>query len=215
VRERLHIPLLFVTCVTTFTVLGMIDDRFGSHDIRGLRGHFQALLRGKLTTGAVKAIAGALVAIITALLLRHFAHASPRPYAESAVDALLIALAANAVNLLDRRPSRALKGYALLLLAAVAAGARDRFWLLIPVNMTALIYAPLDFRCRAMMGDAGSNTLGGGLGLLAALDLSLAWKVAAVVLLLAFNFGSEKYSYSKWIESSAFLRWADRLGVAD
>ena len=53
--EQFHLPVLFVSCVSAFTILGLLDDRCGSHEITGLRGHFKRLAKGKVTTGAVKA----------------------------------------------------------------------------------------------------------------------------------------------------------------
>ncbi|HWJ44339.1 MAG TPA: glycosyltransferase, partial [Gaiellaceae bacterium] len=67
--------------------------------------------------------------------------------------ALLVGLAANVLNQLDTRPGRALKAY---LAAAPAVGA--------PVGIAVLLL-PYDLREMSMLGDAGSNALGGLLGL--------------------------------------------------
>ena len=67
--------------------------------------------------------------------------------------ALLVGLAANALNQLDTKPGRALKAY---LLAAIPAGAP-----LVP----AVVLLPYDLREMAMLGDAGANALGALLGL--------------------------------------------------
>src|SRR5262249_33158144 len=67
--------------------------------------------------------------------------------------ALLVGLAANALNQLDTRPGRALKAY---LAAAIAVDA--------PVGIAVLLL-PYDLREMAMLGDAGPHALGGMLGL--------------------------------------------------
>jgi len=214
-RDRRLAPLLFVACVTGFSILGLIDDRFGSKEIRGLRGHFKALFRGVLTTGAVKALGGA----VTALLVASVWHASSGipPVTTGTLmmlDGALIALGANALNLLDRRPSRALKAYWLSLIMLLVAFGGQHSWMLVPLAMATLAYAPLDFRCQAMMGDAGSNALGAALGSLVMLELPIAVHCAAVCALLLFNLGSERISYTKLIDNTAWLRWLDRLGTS-
>ena len=42
------------------SLIGFFDDMVGSRDTLGLKGHFKALLSGRLTTGALKAIVGSL-----------------------------------------------------------------------------------------------------------------------------------------------------------
>lgn len=216
--EQFHLPVLFVSCVIAFTILGLLDDRCGSHEITGLRGHFRMLAQGRVTTGAIKALGGGLTALVVAAFVNQYADrplsASPHlPFVVVVVDAMLIALGSNAINLLDRRPARALKGYAIGLALALLVGSHLHVWLIIPISAAALVFAPLDFRCKAMMGDAGSNTLGAALGVYAALDMQLPWKTVTVAALLAFNLLSEKVSYTKLIESNRALRWLDRLGV--
>src|SRR5688572_14805943 len=52
-----------------FSFLGGIDDRWGSRAVGGLKGHFAALARGQVTTGAVKAVGGALIGLAAAAAL--------------------------------------------------------------------------------------------------------------------------------------------------
>lgn len=99
-----HDLLLYLTAIVFFTMLGLLDDLLGSGESRGLKGHFGALLQGRLTTGALKAIGGGLVALLFA-----FITLSGRPWWEILTAALLVALAANTINLVDLRPGRAIK----------------------------------------------------------------------------------------------------------
>ena len=69
--------------------------------------------------------------------------------------ALLVGLAANALNQLDTRPGRALKAY---LVGCVSSPVRR--------SATAVLLLPYDLREMAMLGDAGSNALGALLGLI-------------------------------------------------
>ena len=97
-----------------------------------------AHLRAGRTTGVLKLVGIPLVGLLATRRLS---------------GALLVGLAANALNQLDTKPGRALKAYAL---AAVPLGAP-----LLP----AVMLAPYDLREMAMLGDSGSNALGALLGL--------------------------------------------------
>src|SRR5690606_29750187 len=117
----------------------------------GFKGHFGALLRGRLTTGGLKALGGGLIAFFLALFLSS-------SWYDVVLNTLIIALFANMLNLLDLRPGRAVKGYFifLLLILLLAKGRVD--WLLImPVIGAVLVYFPYDLKAKVMMGDAGSN----------------------------------------------------------
>ena len=85
-----------------FGMLGFIDDALGGED-RGFRGHLRALRDGRMTTGLLKLGGGAALALVLA--------AQPGFGTGKRVlaDAILIALAANLGNLLDRAPGRVIK----------------------------------------------------------------------------------------------------------
>jgi hypothetical protein len=79
-----------------FGLLGFIDDVLGSDDARGFKGHVGALLQGRITTGFLKLFGGAGVAVVL-VATPGFARGGG-----CSSDAVLIALAANLGNLLDR-----------------------------------------------------------------------------------------------------------------
>jgi len=148
----------FLVLIGAMGFLGLLDDVFGSRRVSGLKGHFTALLRGQLTTGALKALGGLAAAFFVSLLTA--------PANEVLLNTLVIALAANAVNLLDLRPGRAGKLYLLGALPLFAAGWSQPA-LIFPLAMvtgTVLAYLPRDLRARVMMGDAGANVLGAKIG---------------------------------------------------
>jgi UDP-N-acetylmuramyl pentapeptide phosphotransferase/UDP-N-acetylglucosamine-1-phosphate transferase len=170
--------------------VGTYDDLRGTQDAKGLRGH--------LTTGAAKVLVVGLAAVASALVLDG---AHPRVV----VDAVVIAGAANLVNLLDLRPGRALK---VALLAAVALVTTDA-WL----AGVAAGLLPYDVRERTMLGDGGANALGAALGVTAAAAARpLAVAIALAATLTAATILSERVSFSKVIDAVRPLRWADRLG---
>jgi UDP-N-acetylmuramyl pentapeptide phosphotransferase/UDP-N-acetylglucosamine-1-phosphate transferase len=124
------------------------------------------------------------------------------------VSALLIALSANLLNLLDLRPLRTLKGF--WLLSAGLLWAADP--LLSLLWGLSLPYARLEARRRVMLGDTGANALGGVVGVSAALLLPLWAQAAVVALLLGFHLWAEKHSLSAWIEAHAWARRIDGWG---
>jgi UDP-GlcNAc:undecaprenyl-phosphate/decaprenyl-phosphate GlcNAc-1-phosphate transferase len=213
---------------------GVYDDLYGSADRRGIRGHLTALSRGEVTTGGVKlAGIGALGVLGGALTRRGGSNV------DKALAAVVVAGAANAVNLLDLRPGRAIKGAAAaavpgLLRRALEAGGGDAAAggmhgdveggaygdasaaanVLAGAGLgAAFALLPEDLGESAMLGDAGANALGALLGTAAALGArstaGLAWRAAA---LTAVNLASEKVSFTKVIAGFPPLNAVDLWG---
>jgi UDP-N-acetylmuramyl pentapeptide phosphotransferase/UDP-N-acetylglucosamine-1-phosphate transferase len=202
----LGVPTLLA--VLGFSFLGLLDDLAGVGQSGGFRGHVDALLRGRLTTGMVKLVGGPFVAIVVVGAL------ADRGTVQVLRDAATIALAANAANLFDRAPGRVAK-VGLISFAAVAVGAWGRLgYLAAPgVAMGALAgLLPGDLREEHMLGDAGSNAAGAVVGLTLVVVVSgwLSWLV--LLGLLALNLASEVVSFSRVIDGTPPLRWLDRLG---
>lgn len=183
-----------------FSALGLVDDLFGDRSAGGFGGHLRALADGRVTTGLLKAILGGVFALV-------LAGVAGGGFGVVVVDALLIALFANAVNLLDLRPGRALKVF-LPLGGALALTGQFGLAALFGAGIAAW---RVDLRARAMMGDAGSNALGAAIGI-GALALPLWVRLVLVVLLMAFHAYTERASLTRAIERSAFLRRLDELG---
>jgi UDP-N-acetylmuramyl pentapeptide phosphotransferase/UDP-N-acetylglucosamine-1-phosphate transferase len=193
-----------------FALLGLLDDRWGDRGVGGLKGHFRKLLRERiLTTGAVKAVGGTLGALALAAWFQG-PQAAPTGVA---VGALLIALCANALNLVDTRPCRVLAlfmaGEAALLVWQVAAGRMA--WAPLCLVMGAAPLMPSERRRHSMLGDTGANLLGGALGAHAATQLPLWGQGALVLLLLWLHLYSERHSLNETIASTPWLSRLDRL----
>ena len=195
----------FLLATGGMAFLGLIDDLYGSRRASGLRGHLVRLLHGEITTGALKAIGGLAVAFLVSL-----ATASGP---EILLNMLIIALAANALNLLDLRPGRAGKGF-LLAGGLLFMAAWPHPYLVFPaaVGGALLAYLPADLRARAMMGDTGANVLGVSLGVAAAWVLSPPAKIGLLVFLIGFHLFTERYSLTAIIDQNRLLRYIDRLG---
>lgn len=202
----------YLLAVCGFGLLGLWDDLRGNRSVGGFRGHFQALAHGRLTTGAAKAIGGGLISLAAAYLI-----AGPS-ISRIILDAVLIALSANALNLLDLRPGRALFGF--LVGAAVLIGTLlwhhagyVGFLFYVAVAAAVILY-PLDAAGFAMLGDTGANSFGAVLGVAAALFFSPLWQLVCVLLLLGFQIWCEGHSLTEAIEGNALLRGIDRkIGI--
>jgi UDP-GlcNAc:undecaprenyl-phosphate GlcNAc-1-phosphate transferase len=209
-HDQRALCLTWLVGIAGFGVLGFVDDTWGTKRIKGLRGHFRAALRERtLTTGFIKAVGGAALALFLGARL------SPDVPAVALLNAALIALSANAVNLLDLRPGRA-GGVFLLLafpLAGVAAlsGEAGVPPLLLVMIPTLIVWGQ-DSRARVMMGDTGSNLLGAalGLGLCAAWD-ALPARLVALLLLVGLHILAERVSLTQLIAGNPLLRTLDKL----
>lgn len=197
--------LLVLFTVAAFTCLGLIDDVWGDRKASGLAGHLQNLVRGRLTTGALKAAGGlAAAALISAL-------AAPRPLI--LLNTFVIALSANAVNLLDLRPGRAGKGF--ILPAGIflcAAWGRPEMLFLCFFLGCALAYLKVDLKAKAMLGDTGANPLGAVLGVGAVRALNEPCLVLYLTALIFFHLLAERYSLTEIIAKIRILNYLDRLG---
>ncbi len=196
---------------------GLWDDTRGDERPRGFAGHWGALRGGAITGGVVKVGVGGLVAIATMAILLGSGTAS---IGDWILFGAPIALGANLINLLDRAPGRALKAFLILALpvAVLVPG-----WRVVAAGTigAGLALLPVDLRGRGMLGDAGANPLGAMLGLGASFsaleiggDVAGARPAAAVmvVVLVALNLASERWSFSKVIERTPWLARLDHLG---
>jgi UDP-GlcNAc:undecaprenyl-phosphate/decaprenyl-phosphate GlcNAc-1-phosphate transferase len=197
-----------VIVVVGFGLFGLLDDLLGDGGPRGFAGHVQAATRGELTTGLVKLVGGGLVAVAAA------APWAADRFSHLVVGSLVIALAANLGNLLDRAPGRIEKvsTLAFVVLAAGTVGAESLAGPALVVGAGAAMLVP-DLRERCMLGDTGANVLGAAVGLGVVASTGTAVNAAVAIVLLVLNVASEFVSFSAVIDRTRPLRWADRLGA--
>jgi Glycosyl transferase family 2 len=148
---------------------------------------FLAHLRSGRTTGVLKLLGIPAVGLLATRRIS---------------GALLVGLGANALNQLDTRPGRALKAY------LVAAAVVDA-----PLGIAVLLL-PYDLREMAMLGDAGSNALGGLLGLNSVKRFTGRGRWVAIGALAGLTLLGERTSIGAWIERTPGVSWLDRLGRA-
>lgn len=177
-------PLLVLgpsPAVSAVCLIGLADDLWSGPE-RGFRAHLGA---GR-TTGVLKLVGIPLVGVLATRKLS---------------GALLVGLAANALNQLDTRPGRALKAFLLL-------GAGGSPW----YAACAVLLAPYDLREMAMVGDAGANALGAVLGLSSVHRLGTRSRWSVVGALAALTLYGERRSIGALIERTSVLRELDSWG---
>jgi hypothetical protein len=166
--------------VAAVAAIGLADDLWSGPE-RGFRAH----LRAGRTTGVLKLVGIPLIG-----------YAATRRVS----GALLVGLAANALNQLDTRPGRALKAYVAASLAVDA-----------PRGLAVLLL-PYDLREMTMLGDAGSNALGALLGLNSVERFTGRDRWAAIGALAGLTLLGERTSLGALIERTPGLAQLDRLG---
>ena len=191
-------------------LLGLLDDSLGLGSTpgtpRGWRGHARALLRGDLSTGAVKAV-GALA------LAAYVVTGTGNEWPAYLVDVALLLLVTNFFNLLDLRGGRVEKVLVLTVTLFCLLG-----WTLLPLELLGIFIGPFlvgalfTLRERAMLGDTGANLAGAVAGILFLTELDPTGRLISLVLFLALTVYAEFFSISKTIERIPPLRFIDSLG---
>jgi UDP-GlcNAc:undecaprenyl-phosphate GlcNAc-1-phosphate transferase len=215
-NDRANLDLLdpqlgrWAVFVLGVALLGLIDDALGrgaaADTPRGWRGHADAVLSGRFSTGFIKAIGAlALAAFATSGRGRH-----DLGYV---VDLLLLLLATNLFNLLDLRPGRAEKAL-VLLLVGLCLGA----WTAAPIDILGVFLGPVAVMAiytlgeRAMLGDTGSNLIGALGGVSLVVVLGPTGRAIALAVVLALTIFGEFRSISAAIDRVPLLRSLDSLG---
>jgi len=197
------VPLTIIILGAGF--FGLVDDLLGSRDYSGFRGHIGALFKGRLTTGAIKAIGIPVVALIASAILTS-------NILELFGYAILIALFVNTFNLFDLRPGRALKVYIPLQLLFVFIAGSALGTTAAALTGIALVMIGPDLREEIMLGDTGSNILGGVLGFSFAVSFGWSVNIPVMGLLLFLQLFTERYSLTSLIDKTPILRALDNLG---
>lgn len=197
---------LLLSLITATAFVGFIDDVIGNRVIGGLRGHFSQMRFGIMTTGTLKAVIGLSISIIVAAAVSGTALLF-------LLNAAVITLSMNAVNLFDLRPGRAIKVFSIAAAGTFAASFGAGFW-----SLWGFIIPPVlgllwgDLKERSMIGDAGANALGAILGFSFVLNLSWITNLVILGVLVALHVVSERFSISAFVERTPVLRQLDELG---
>jgi len=200
----------WIVYVLGVALLGLVDDALGRaadpDSPRGWRGHARAVLGGRFSTGAIKAV-GAFA------LAAYAVSGRGREELDYIADLALLLLTTNLLNLLDLRPGRAEKAF-FLILAGVCIGS----WTAFPVELLGVFIGPVlvvawfDLRERSMLGDTGSNLIGALAGVALLVTLDDPARLIALAIVAALSLYGEFRSLGKVIERFPLLRQLDSLG---
>ncbi|MGZ4138457.1 MAG: hypothetical protein ACXVQ6_07310 [Actinomycetota bacterium] len=202
--DAVGVGTIAVTAAIGFGFLGLWDDVAGTSDERGWRAHVSAVFHGRATPGAIKLVGGGALALIIAAAMES-------GFWWTLADAAIIALGANAVNLLDKRPGRASKTFLLASAGLMIVGGGMAPSLAAGIG-ACLCTLPYDLRERAMLGDAGANGLGALLGVAAVFDSTHGFRLLALGFLVVLGLLGERPGISRIVDASGPLRRLDRIG---
>lgn len=189
-----------------FALVGLYAD-LGDRE-HGWRMHLRAIGAGRATPGAIRVVAGAAGALL-------LVPAGTLP--ERLVAGAIVALSATILDALDERPLRAMKGAGawigiILLGGIVAAEVRSIPGALVIGATVAALWRP-EATERIMLGTAGSNLLGAGLGWLSLVAVESASHrgilLGVLALLTAVAVGP---GFSSIVQRTGPLRRLDLLG---
>jgi UDP-N-acetylmuramyl pentapeptide phosphotransferase/UDP-N-acetylglucosamine-1-phosphate transferase len=186
-------------------LLGFADDMLSGPD-RGLRGHARALLRGRLSTGMMKALG--TLSLGVAFLSERYTSSEWRNW----LCVLVLVLATNMGNLLDLRPGRVTKGFLVFLVGMLAFGRTLGVEVVAPFAGPLLLFGLLDLRERCMLGDTGANLLGACAGIYLVIEFETTGLAVSAAILLALTIFGEFRSFSAAIDRIPPLRALDSLG---
>lgn len=200
----------WIVYVLGVALLGLLDDSLGraggTGSPRGWRGHARAVLAGRFSTGAIKAV-GAFA------LAAYAVSGRGRESLDYLADLALLLLTTNLFNLLDLRPGRVEKVYFLLTLGLCVGG-----WTAEPLELLGIFIGPvaigawLTLRERAMLGDTGSNLIGALAGVSMLETLGDPARLIALGIVVALNLYGEFRSITAFVDRVPLLRHLDSLG---
>lgn len=200
--------VIFFLLVSVLTFIGWLDDRYGETAPRGFKGHLTAYFKqGRVTTGLFKALVGLIVSVTVSLL-----------YCTGVMTfvlyTLLLLSSIHFFNLLDVRPGRSIKSFWLLALTLFPFQPAPVFkHIIVPVLIISTCLFLYDRKRVAMIGDTGSNVLGGIFGYLLLLSTQQVLQLLFLLLFLCLSVLAERYSLSQLIKKNPLLSKFDNWGI--
>lgn len=197
--------VIYLTLLLSMTLVGYLDDSLGETSRKGFKGHLAGIMKGHLSTGIIKIIFALIMGVI--ISMAYFS-----ALRDIAFNTILFCLCVNIINLLDLRPGRAIKGFGLFILFVSISSGLQSIWILLPIFGSLAMYIRDELDENCMLGDTGSNLLGGIFGLYTLKVGFSGTKYALLFILLLLHIISEFKSFSEIIESIPILRHMDSFG---
>lgn len=205
----LHEPSIdicvFIIVSTLVSLLGIMDDYLGDNNAKGIKGHINTILRGEMSTGAIKAILGIFTGLIVSIIYydRIF---------EIIINTSIFALCINFFNLLDLRPGRTIKTFIMSIVLFLFFNNSDFIWMFYPMLGVLSVYIFGEMREVYMLGDSGANLIGGIMGLFIIRSMTTNWKIIILSFLIIIHLFAEFNSISACIKKNPILRFIDNIG---
>jgi UDP-N-acetylmuramyl pentapeptide phosphotransferase/UDP-N-acetylglucosamine-1-phosphate transferase len=194
--------------VFSIWLLGLIDDIYGKPYPKGLKGHIMhAIGKGIITTGLMKAVGTVGVAILFLWMNQ------PISIFPSFVGFCLLTGLPHVMNLFDTRPLRVWKVAVCMTIFVLIVNPLPSFVFIVMLLSVFYVLYVLEGYKKAMLGDNGATLIGAILAVIILNHISLMLQIILLFIVVLFIALAEKYSFSKAIEKSSFLRRIDQLGV--
>lgn len=198
----------FMIFVFVLSLMGWMDDHHGKDKVKGIRGHIMALVRERcITTGLGKAIIGSFISFYVSISLANHV-------AEVFFYWAILVTSIHFFNLLDVRPGRTIKGFWLLsFFILIFLNIHFVYQFYLPLMITTIFIFQYDRKSLAMLGDTGSNTLGGIFGFYILFIPLVELQLLFLLLFIMSGIIAEKYSFSELINKSNLLSKWDNWGI--
>jgi UDP-GlcNAc:undecaprenyl-phosphate GlcNAc-1-phosphate transferase len=199
---------LLIFLLLGLSLVGWVDDHYGTKNIKGLRGHLAAFFYEKrVTSGLVKAFAGSFISAFVCYFLSTSVH-------QWLFYAMVMSLSIHVFNLLDVRPGRTIKSFWLLLVVLLPLLSLHHIVIsVLPIVVSTVFLFHYDSRRLAMLGDTGSNVLGGVFGLYIILCSVFEIQVFFFGAFVLLSVLSERYSFTAYINKTPWLSKLDNWGI--
>lgn len=201
--------LALILYLSGIWAVGLVDDRFGSLEQKGLRGHIKAFItEGKLSTGILKITSTVVLSFYFILYLQ------PLTTVEWIRYGIILVLTPHIFNLFDTRPLRVWKVsllYGSLFLLLLQYMPFSAYLYLVTFFFVFYVF---EGHKIAMLGDNGATLIGGIFAVITIMQASISQQWTLIGLFFLLTILAEKTSFSRVIEKSNVLKWLDRLGIA-
>lgn len=200
---------LFLLLILTLSLMGWLDDHYGTKKIKGFKGHFRAFfVHGKFTSGLLKAILGTFISIYVSFSMKE-------ELLLGVVASLVLIFSIHLFNLLDVRPGRCIKSFWFLLVLILPFSLQTQLIIYFaPIFFSTLVLFHFDRKRLAMLGDTGSNVLGGIYGFILISFSMLQVQLVILTLFIVLSIVSERHSFTDYINKSPWLSKIDRWGIS-
>lgn len=187
-------------------IIGFVDDRYGNKEVKGIKGHLLHLIKDKkISTGLLKLILISFVGFLISIKLYE-------QWLTILLATITFSIWTNIINLLDVRPGRAIKGFLILAFITIFFHFSEIGFLEWLTILLALLLFIVDIMEWWMLGDTGSNIIGGIVGYWIILHSSQIELLLYLLIGSLLTIYAEKKSFSRWIDSHPIIKKIDHWG---